>query len=258
MLHFQVADRTTTAFRRDTRAQRAYFSTVRREESRYSAQLRKISRHIGDLIKAFPFGDLRVNAALQAYSKALRPWAEVQAKAMVVNVARRDESAWAQLSKSMSRALRREVQQAPTGLAMQALMAEQVHYITSLPLDAAERVHKLTIERLGSGEGRAEDIAEMIMNSGQVSQARANLIARTEVARTASTLVQARSEFIGSEGYLWTAVMDTDTRKEHRKLDGTYHRWDTPPVAGPNNMRYHAGAGPNCRCYPTPVLPSEY
>ncbi len=50
------------------------------------------------------------------------------------------------------------------------------------------RVVKVTFE------ARASEIAKEIMRSGDVAKSRATLIARTEVARTARVLTQARAE----------------------------------------------------------------
>jgi SPP1 gp7 family putative phage head morphogenesis protein len=136
---------------------------------------------------------------------------------------------------------------------MQSLLHEQASLITSLPLDAAHRVHEWTIRGL-EGAHRPETIAAEIYRTGEVTKSRATLIGRTEVARTASKLVEVRAKFVGSEGYIWRTAGDADVRREHRALNGKYFRWDDPPVAGTNGMRYHAGQGPNCRCIPEPVI----
>jgi SPP1 gp7 family putative phage head morphogenesis protein len=152
----------------------------------------------------------------------------------------------------MSRALKDEIRTAPTGEALRRLLDEQVHLITSLPLDAAERVHEIATKQLYSGD-RADVLAKQILRSGDVSKSRANLIARTEVARAASGLVQARATHVGSEGYVWRTANDRDVRKSHKGMSGKFVRWDSPPVL--DKMRGHAGQFPNCRCYPEPVVP---
>lgn len=171
---------------------------------------------------------------------------------MLADVSRRDEAVWASLSRDMSYALREEIKRAPTGEALKRLLDEQVNLITSLPTRAAQRVHKLALEARVDGS-RASSIAKEIMRSGDVTKSRANLIARTEVARTASGLVQARATYVGSEGYIWRTAQDSDVRKSHKKMSGKFVRWDQPPVT--DNLVGHAGQLPNCRCYPEPVLP---
>lgn len=237
---------------------RRAFAKVRRTEHQYSRQLRQVARHVGEIIDGFPVGNLDVlpalTKALNDYAKLLEPWAQSVAGRMIADVSRRDSKAWEKYSADMGRALRLEIETAPTGLAMREMLAEQVVLITSLPVEAGQRVHDLTIEGLIGG-GRAKEIAAEIMRSGEVTKSRANLIARTEVARTASSLTMARAAHVGSVAYVWRTSEDSDVRKEHRKLDGKVIQWDAPPIAGPKGQRYHAGMGPNCRCYPEPIVP---
>lgn len=192
--------------------------------------------------------------ALDDYSRLIGPWARSVAEYMVADVARRNAKAWREQGAEMSRGLRAEIEQAPIGAVYQSLMAEQVDLITSLPRDAAERVNRLATESMIDGE-RSGSIQEEIMRTGQVSENRARMIARTEVSRAATTLTQARATYAGSDGYIWRTVGDLDVRHTHRKMEGKFVRWDSPPKTDASLAPYHAGAGPNCRCFPEPVLP---
>lgn len=207
------------------------------------------------LVNGFPHGDPGVlptiEQLLQRYAEALTPWAERAAAEMLIEVNRRDEKAWMQYSAELSRALRQEIRTAPTGATMQALMGEQVTLIKSIPLDAAKRVHKLTIEGIEDST-RASEISKAIQASGDVAKSRADLIARTEVARTASTLTEARALHVGSPGYFWRTSGDGDVRESHREMEGKFVAWDDPPTL--DRMKGHAGQFPNCRCYPEPVI----
>ena len=216
---------------------------------------------MGVLVNGFPPGDPAVlptiEQLLQRYAEALTPWAERAAAEMLSEVNRRDEQAWMLQAKDLSRALRLEIRTAPTGAAMQALMAEQVGLIKSIPLDAAQRVHKLTIEAI-EDSNRASEISKAIQASGDVAKSRADLIARTEVARTASTLTEARALHVGSPGYFWRTAGDGDVREDHRELEGKFIRWDDPPIADKRTgRRAHAGCIYGCRCYPEPVIPED-
>ena len=240
------------------RPSRRAFANVRRAELQYGRQLRKIARHVGEIIKGFPVGDPAalpvLEKALAGYSEVLRPWAETAAAAMVADVGRRDLKAWKKASADMSLALRIEIATAPTGQTFLALLAEQVAFITSLPIEAGRRVHELTIEGLANAS-RSGEIAKEILRSGDVTVSRANLIARTEVARTSSLLVQARAQHIGSPGYFWETSRDSDVRPSHKKMQGQFVRWDSPPTL--DGLTGHAGALPNCRCWERPVIPDE-
>lgn len=244
-----------------TRKEKRTFEKVRKAEAWYTQQLRKIAKHVGDLILGYaPDGVLdphtadQVRKALDNYSKLIEPWARSVSATMVAEVARREQSIWNDMASEMSRALREEIKNAPTGVILKALQEEQVGLITSLPINAGKRVHKLALEALLSSK-RADQVAEEIRQSKNVTESRAILIARTEVGRISGNLTQARSVYVGSEGYIWRTSRDGDVRKTHKKLEGKFIRWDKPPKTDKSLAPYHAGCGPNCRCYAEPVIP---
>lgn len=247
--------------RLDRTGKRARWEMARVGESHYAGRLRQVARMVGNIIEGFahdgfldPGAEPYVRHTLNKYAETLRPWATYTARYMLADVERRNERAWKLVGKDMGRSLRAEILQAPTGMVFQALMADQVELITSLPKKAAERVHGLVIEGL-SDSRRAAEIAEAIAASGKVTEARATLIARTEVSRAAASFTQARAQFAGSEGYIWRTSMDGAVRDTHKAQNGRYIRWDKPPKTDKSLDPYHAGCGPNCRCYPDPVLP---
>lgn len=213
------------------------------------------------MFDGFQLGDLEaiptIEQLLRRYAEALTPWAEATAARMLEDLNRRDEQAWMQQAQEMSRALRDELRRAPTGETMRALMAEQVTLIKSIPLEAAKRVHRLTIEALEDGT-RAAEISKMIQASGSVAKSRADLIARTEVGRTATALTEARALHVGSPGYFWRTSRDSDVREDHRILEGRFITWDNPPIADRRTgRRAHAGCIYGCRCYPEVVFPKD-
>lgn len=273
-IHLKTIDKGSGGRRDETRAERAGFDRVRKAERQYGQALKSVANQIGAMARSFdatdPASMTIFENLLSRYAEAIKPWATATAQRMLVDVSRRDEAVWNELAADMSRSLRAELKNAPTGELLKAMLNEQVTLITSLPLGAAQRVHRLVVEGMGDAT-RASEIAAEIMRSGQVSRGRAMLIARTEVARVSSGLVQARSTYVGSEGYIWRTAEDADVRPalslpakqrarfvgSHRKLNGKYIRWDSPPVAGSRGERAHAGQIYNCRCYPEPVIPDD-
>lgn len=191
---------------------------------------------------------------LKQYAQTIEPWARSVAAFMVADVARRDKSMWAKNAKEMSAGLRREIMEAPTGETFRQLQESQVGLIKSIPLEAAERVHQLSQEAMIASI-RPADIAKKILETEAVSASKARLIARTEVARAASNMVQARAEFVGSEGYIWRTSGDLDVRDSHREMEGKYVQWKHPPTL--DGLTGHAGTLPNCRCFAEPIFPNE-
>jgi len=233
---------------------------TQRIEQRYALQLRKVAEQVGSIISPFTPGDMSavpaIEQLLKAYSDMLKGWATQTASNMLMDVALRDEQAWQTMAKELSAGLRQEIRNAPTGKVMKALLAEQVTLIQSIPIEAAQRVHRLTLEGLENST-RASEIAKEIMRSGEVTASRAQLIAVTEVSRTATTLTQARAQSIGSEGYFWETSHDGAVRSDHRDLDGKFFTWDNPPVADKRTgARAHPGCIYRCRCWARVAIPS--
>ena len=233
------------------------FAKSKKIERGYATRLRKVARHIGDIVNGFDpdnfAGMVFAEAALNKYAEILTPWAESVATRMLAEVAARDKQAWQKVSAQMGRAIHKEIESAPTGFAMRALLADQVELITSLPREAAERVHKLAQEGLSNGT-RASELAAEIMRTGEVTKSRANCIARTETSRAATVLTRARAEWVGSTEFIWRTAGDSDVRPSHKKLNGTSHRWDKPPLCDPPDHYALPGAIWNCRCYAEPIL----
>jgi SPP1 gp7 family putative phage head morphogenesis protein len=191
---------------------------------------------------------------LNRYSALITPWATSVANSMVADVNRRNEVIWKRVGKEMGREIRRELATSPQGVVYREMMAENVELIKSIPTKAGERVHQLTTEALSTGR-RAESISREIQASTGVTKSRARLIARTEVARTSANFHQARAMQVGSEGYIWRTSEDSDVRETHKAQNGKFIRWDSPPKTDKNLDPYHAGCGPNCRCYAEPIFP---
>jgi len=193
-----------------------------------------------------------ITRALARYADTIRPWAAERAAEMLTASEHQDKRAWTAATRSLGAGIREELKRAPIAQVMSERMATQVKLITSLPTDAATRVQKLTMEALSSGT-RAASIAKEIKRTGEVTEARANLIARTEVSRTSTLLTEARAQSVGSEGYIWRTAGDTDVRDSHRLMEGKFVAWTQPPKL--DGLVGHAGALPRCRCYPEPVIP---
>jgi SPP1 gp7 family putative phage head morphogenesis protein len=244
---------------RQRRREAQHFARVQNAQAVYQAQLRRIARQVGELINAYPIGDPAALAALQSlldqYATVLRPWAYAAAQRMIAEVLRRDETAWFRHAEMIGVELKREILGAtPLGETMRRLVEDQVHLITSIPIDAGRDVQRKSRE-YWSGGIRYDELRSYVLERSSVTYNRATLIARTETAKTASAVVEARSKFIGATHYIWRSVRDRDVRRLHKLLDGTTHAWDDPPVAEEQGQRHHPGQFPNCRCYAEPILP---
>lgn len=135
---------------------RERFLAGRKAETRYGVQLRSLAKQIDVLVRGMaPDGVLSDPSALvetlRKYAETIDPWARAVAWRMINDVSARDAAAWSKHGRMIGRALRKEIEQAPTGASMRESLARQVRLIKSIPQDAAERVHKLTLEGITKG-----------------------------------------------------------------------------------------------------------
>lgn len=227
-----------------------------RAERVYARNLNRLAEQVGSIITAFPTLDpaaaSKISDTMRRYAESLGPWAERIAASMLAEVDQQDIIGWRRLGGEISAALHKEIVSAPTGDLFRRLQLQQVELIRSLPIEAAQRVHDLTIKGLEDST-RASSIAQEILRSGEVTASRALLIARTEVSRASANFTQARAEHVGSDGYVWRTSKDGAVRLSHREMNGRLVRWDAPPTL--DGMTGHAGCLPNCRCWAEVQLP---
>lgn len=238
---------------------RERFLAGRKAEAWYRAQLKRIAAQVDGIVRGMaPDGVVADVGALvktlNGYADLLRPWAESVVTQMVSNVSRRDLAAWEKHGREIGQALRKEVLSAPTGAAYREALSQQVDAITLLPRRAAQRLFELSHEGMMSGE-RAREMVPEIMATGHVTMAQAKMLARTGVSSTATALTQARAEYIGSQGYFWRTSKDGAVRPSHRKMEGVWVRWDSPPTL--DGYTAHCGQFANCRCFCEVSIPDR-
>jgi SPP1 gp7 family putative phage head morphogenesis protein len=233
---------------------RKRMARIFREELRYLRVLLSTCKQIRVLVDTLSGEPSRLERALRMYAEALVPWAEVVAGRMLADVADMDLTEWRRHSRVISRELREEIEKTPLGQIFQDRMHSEVELITSIPREAAERVHKLVIESQIAGWTSTHLVAE-IRRTVEVSESRARLIARTEVGRAATEFHRIRAQSIGSTHYIWRALDDALTRPWHRRLNGSVQEWDKPPQCEPTGEHAHPGCIWNCRCVPEAILP---
>lgn len=196
-----------------------------------------------------------IMANLEAYSNVIDGWASRVAESFAAGILRENNRQWSQMSRDIHVGLNDIVDNTPVGDVMRSIVHEQVKYIKSLPLEAAERVYDIqnrAILAVVNGE-RSSELQKEIMRSGDVAASRAKLIARTEIGRANGALTQARALSIGSTGYIWRTAHDGDVRHSHKEMEGQFVKWDKPPTL--DGLTGHAGCVPNCRCYCEVVFP---
>ena len=248
--------------RRDTKAMERRWKRTQRAELQFARALRRVAARCGALTRGTfkaerPLSSsAEVRRELERYGTTLQSWAKATASRMVLDVARRDERFWFEQSREIGKNLRDEIKKAPVGIAVRERTAEAAALITSLPLEAAQRIEVYAVDYMTRGI-RASELVKRVMATGEVTRSRANTIARTETSRTAGLLQEVRAKAVDSPGYIWRTVRDADVRDRHEALEGTYHTWDRPPITGENGERSHPGGIYNCFTPETLIAPAD-
>jgi SPP1 gp7 family putative phage head morphogenesis protein len=96
---------------------------------------------------------------------------------------------------------------------------------------------------------RVEELRDRLLARGNVSESRAELVARDQTQKLAGTVNQIRQENAGVTQYVWSTSRDERVRPSHDALDGEIFDWATPPPE-----TGHPGQDFQCRCVALPVV----
>lgn len=155
--------------------------------------------------------------------------------------------------------------------ALREWAAEQATLVSSIPSTSLGRLSEFVAKHVREGT-EVKTIARMLDEQFTIDGNRAELIARTEVAKLNAKVSQDAAQRAGATEYVWRTCEDervrgnpsglypnpTKTGKpaaDHFVLDGTVHSIDDPPVNGLNGERGHPGQAIACRCIAEYIFP---
>lgn len=193
-----------------------------------------------------------MNEALKKYRDILGPWAELTTSKILGGISRYNLSAWSNASKTIGKELKTLRATTTIGSVAQNIQTSQVELIKSIPIEAGIRAQYWAQEASTSGY-RASQVAEQIQRTSEVTENRAVLIARTEVAKANAAINQARAQYIGVTQYIWRTAQDGDVRESHAELEGNVFSYDDPPFIEGEGA-HGPGEFPNCRCFSEPII----
>lgn len=225
-------------------------------------RLLRLVRQIRTLIDGSAEEPADLADMLFQYANVIRPWAATTASRMAGEVIKRErtaargQAAAAEASGRIYKALTREMNETEVGEMFRRVQNEQVKLITGIPREAAERVQRLASEAAVKGSSR-KALIKAIMETADITEGKAKLIARTETSRAFANLQMVRSQRAGITHYVWRTSNDSVVRHTHRLLNGTVHAWNDPPVCEEDGTRGHPGQSYNCRCTAIPVIPKD-
>lgn len=137
------------------------------------------------------------------------------------------------------------------GRAVHAATKANVELIKSIPPQYLDGIRETVEKAFAAGE-RFESVAKRIAHVGDVTETRAKVIARDQASKMNAAFNRVRQTSIGIEKYRWSGALDQRERPSHRAMEGTEHRWDSPPEV--DGERANPGEPVMCRCVGEPVI----
>jgi len=138
-----------------------------------------------------------------------------------------------------------------------------VGLITSVPQTCLAELQNI-ITRGWQSSLSNRDISKKIQQAYDMSKKKAQFWARDQMASLNADMTQQQQADAGVQEYIWSTSGDERVRGnpsgkwpkgDHYQLDGTRHRWDTPPIVDKRTgRRAHPGKDYNCRCVALPVF----
>lgn len=130
--------------------------------------------------------------------------------------------------------------------------ADSLRRIRSLDEDQVDELREVLEEAEREG-WLHEDLADAIEQRLEVSESRADTIARTQTLQFNAAVTKERHRACGIERFIWSTSGDERVRESHEELDGEEFAYDDlPEVDGEHVM---PGEPINCWCVSIPVLP---
>lgn len=101
---------------------------------------------------------------------------------------------------------------------------------------------------------RVEDLADAIEERGNVSESRAELIARDQTLKLNAQINETRQTNANVTSFVWSTSGDERVREAHAACDGITYSWDIGAPAGPDGELLTPGMDFQCRCVALPVI----
>ena len=249
-------------------APRTLFLTYRvRAEKQYKRLLKVMMKKLQRVIAGVTnYGQMPAALARYAATKEFTKFCEQAARQIVTMLAVGQQHSWRAAASASSQgrriflALQRELKTKRIGGAIKNIVDANSQLIKTVPHNLAERFSRMAMESQYAGK-RPDELLEIFKQMApHLTDVEARRIARTESAKAATALVQARCDAFGLGLYIWDTVDDERVRDSHKEMEGVICAWNDPPnpekLAGEKNTygNYHPAGIFNCRCVPLPVV----
>ena len=124
--------------------------------------------------------------------------------------------------------------------------------ITNIPVKATNQIRADVVASLQTGT-TVSDLQDVIQERIDVSDSRAELIARDQIGKLNGDLTRERHAEAGVTQYVWQTMGDERVRDSHADCDGKTFTWGEPPA----DPGCEPGEDFQCRCWAEPILPDQ-
>lgn len=239
-------------------------------ENQFRRALMRVVREIREIIAGLTDPN-DIIAAIDTYSRsdAFRTLAQRSAIRMITATDVAQKKTWrlaateSTLGREIYEALRQETNGTPLGMRIEDLVRQNASLISTVPQNVAKQFTSYAYQQYIKGV-RPEQIAQVMHKKApDLTSVQVRRIARTETAKAASALMEARCEWLDVGWYIWYTCHDSRVRDSHDHMDGILCRWDDPPdpeqlfpskKCRDSGTHYHPGGIYNCRCIALPVI----
>jgi SPP1 gp7 family putative phage head morphogenesis protein len=128
---------------------------------------------------------------------------------------------------------------------MDDALSENVDLITSIPEQYFDDLEEAISNAWTEGK-RWEELAPEIQEIGEVTERRAEFIARDQTAKLTSHFNRSRSLSLGIKKGIWHTAGDDDVRPTHAEMEGVEFSLEDPPLVGDEYLL--PGEDYGCRC----------
>jgi SPP1 gp7 family putative phage head morphogenesis protein len=147
--------------------------------------------------------------------------------------------------------------------------SENARLIQSIPEQMLTQVEGIAQRALRTGADPRET-ARQIRERFGVTEVRARLIARDQVAKLNSNITEGRNLALGLTTYVWSTSGDERVRESHAAMNGKLCKWDDETVYSDDDgqtwqprsaiggVEEHPGRDFQCRCVSAAVIPPEF
>lgn len=129
-------------------------------------------------------------------------------------------------------------------------ISENVRLIKSIPQQYHDKLQGIVSRALTQGF-TVKNTSTEIKKLYDMTNKRAQLIARDQIATLNAQISQKRQQEAGVEEYIWSTSHDQRVRDSHSAREGVFFKWNNPPEDG------HPGIAINCRCVALPVIDTK-